>query len=44
MALLNNSFELGVFYCGLDPPVYLKERFHDSDGQSVLQGHELERL
>ena len=42
--LLNNSFKSGVFCYGLDPPVYLKERFHDSNRPSAVQGHKLENI
>ena len=43
-ALLNNSFKSGVFCYGLDPPVYLKERFYDSNRPSAVQAHKLENL
>jgi hypothetical protein len=44
MALLNNPFKSGVICGGMDPPVHLKERFHDSNDHNVLQDHKLERL
>ena len=44
VVLLNNCFKSGVFCYGLDPPIYLQERFHDSNRPSAVQDHKLENI